>query len=134
MQRLAQECNEENQDVALLENALEQDREEVGRLDNNEWLFDELGWDNAAEAPKAPKCRDLKMQLVTTNTSRAVALCALEEGVVRLVALERELHEKAAQLAEQRYPKRLRTLRLQTWCCRVMRGTQSGGRSLPMTN
>ena len=36
VQRLAQECNEGNQDVALLEDALEQGGEEVG-LGDNEW-------------------------------------------------------------------------------------------------
>ena len=56
VQRLAQECDEGNQGVALLEDALERDGEEVG-LGDNEWLFGELERGNAVEAPTAAKCR-----------------------------------------------------------------------------
>ena len=41
VQRLAQKCDKGNQDVALLEDALKQDGEEVG-LGNNKWLFGKL--------------------------------------------------------------------------------------------
>ena len=94
VQRLAQECDEGNQDVALLEDALERDGEEVG-LGDNEWLFGELERGNAVEAPTAAKRRDLEVRPATADAGRAVALGSLEEGVARLVALERELREKA---------------------------------------
>ena len=126
VQRLAQECDEGNQDVALLEDALERDGEEVG-LGDNEWLFGELERGNAVEAPTAAKRRDLEVRPATADAGRAVALGSLEEGVARLVALEQELWEKAARLAGRRHWKRSRTLRPRTWCFRVRRGTRSGG-------
>ena len=94
VQRLGQECDEGNQDVALLEDALEQDGEELGSGDN-EWLFGELKQCNAVEAPTATKRRDLEARPATADAGRAVTLGSLEEGVARLVALERELREKA---------------------------------------
>ena len=94
VQRLAQECNEGNQDVALLEDALEQDREEAG-LGDNEWLFGKLERGNAVEAPAAAKRSDLEAWLVTVDVGRAVASSALKEGAAWLVALERELQDKA---------------------------------------
>ena len=94
LQRLAQGCDNGNQDVTLLEDVLERDGEEVG-LGNNEWLFGELEQGNFVEAPTAAKRRDLEARPVTADAGRAVALGLLEEGVARLVALKRELWEKA---------------------------------------
>ena len=42
VQRQEQECTKGNQDMALLEDTLKQDRKEEGRLGNNTWLFDKL--------------------------------------------------------------------------------------------
>ena len=50
---------------------------------------------HAVEAPAAAKRRDLEARLATADVGRAVASGALKEGVARLVALERELREKA---------------------------------------
>ena len=47
------------------------------------------------EAPATTKRRDLEARLATADAGRAVALGALKEEVDRLVALERELREKA---------------------------------------
>ena len=62
---------------------------------NNEWLFFKLESGHAVEAPAATKRRDLEARLATVDVGRAVASGALKEGVARLVALERELREKA---------------------------------------
>ena len=84
--------------MALLEDALERDGEEVG-LGNNKWLFGKLEQGNAVEAPTAAKHHNLKAHPAAANVGRAVALCSLEEVVARLVVLERELREKATRLA-----------------------------------
>ena len=68
-------------------------------LGDNEWLFGELKRGNAVEAPTATKRRNLEARPATADVGRAVALGSLEEEVARLVALERELWEKAARLA-----------------------------------
>jgi hypothetical protein len=136
VQRLAQECDEGKRNVALLEGALEREGEgeEAGRLGDNEGLLGELEWGNAVEAPAAAKHRDLEARLATADAGRAVASGALEEGVARLVSLERELREKAARLSGRRRCKRSRILRPPTWCCRSMRGTRSGGGPSPRTS
>ena len=66
---------------------------------NNKRLFGELERSKAVEVPAAAKRRNLEVRLVMADGGRAVARGALEEGVARLVALERELREKAARLA-----------------------------------
>ena len=73
--------------------ALRREQEEL--QGNNKWLFFELESGHAVEAPAAAKCRDLEAPLATADVGRAVASGALKEGVARLVALERELREKA---------------------------------------
>ena len=112
--------------MALLEDALERDGEEVG-LGVNEWLFGKLERGNVVEAPTAAKHRDLEARPTTADAGRAVALGSLEEGVARLVALERKLRKKAARLAGRIHWKRSRTVRPRTWCFRIRCGTRSGG-------
>ena len=73
--------------------ALRQEQEEL--QGNNDWLFCKFEWGNAAEAPAAAKRRNLEARLATVDVGRVVASGALKEGVARLVALERELREKA---------------------------------------
>ena len=85
---------------------LRQEQEEL-RGDNKR-LFGQLERRKAAEVPAAAKCRNLEARLEVADTG------VLKEGVARLVALEQELLEKAAQLARQRHWKRLGTLLPQT--------------------
>ena len=66
---------------------------------NNKRLFGEFERSKVVEVPAAAKRRNLEVRLVMADAGRAVARGALEEGVARLVALERELWEKAARLA-----------------------------------
>ena len=73
----------------------------------------------------AVKRINLKAQVATVDVGRVMALGVLKEGVAGLVALERELREKAAWLARQRRWKRSRILRPPTRCCRAKRGTRS---------
>ena len=73
--------------------ALQREQEEL--QGNTKWLFFELESGHAVEAPAAAKRHDLEARSATTDTVRTVALGSLEEGVARLVALERELREKA---------------------------------------
>ena len=80
LQRLAQGCDNGNQDVTLLEDVLERDGEEVG-VGDNEWLFGELERGNAVESPTAAKRRNLKARLVVSDTGRP------KEGVVRLMLM-----------------------------------------------
>jgi hypothetical protein len=134
VQRLAQERDEGNRNVALLEDALERDGEEAGRLGDNKWLFGELERGNAVEAPAAAKRRNLEARLATADAGRALASGPLEEGVALLVALEQELREKAARLARRRRMKSSRSLRPRTWCCRARRGTRSCGGPSPRTS
>ena len=73
--------------------ALRREQEEL--QGNDKWLFFKLESGHAVEAPAAAKRHDLEARLATVDVGRAVASGALKEGVARLVALERELREKA---------------------------------------
>ena len=102
--------------------------------DNNERLFGKLEKSKAVEVPAAAKHRDLEARLLMADAGRAVARGALEEGVARLLALERELWEKAARLARRRRWKSKGTLWPQMWCCKARRGKRICGGPPPRTS
>ena len=105
--------------------ALRREQEEL--WGDNERLFGKLKRSKAAEVHATAKRRNLDARLVMVDAGQAVVR-ALKGGVSWLVALERELQEKAVWLSRQRRRQSLRTLRTQTWCCGARRGTRICGR------